>query len=650
MLGRRPQTGRTRQHDHHHRQTVQQLTQHFRIDPDLAKQAHLQRLDHVTQDFRQRRPDGNGGWKWNLEGVTHVPYMLADLTRAVAEGKRVFICEGEKDVIALHALGLDATCNSGGAGKWPSGFSKYFKGANVVILPDNDDAGRKHAETVAQSLMGVAQSVKILALPGLPPKGDVSDWIADGGFADALELLADKAPGIGTLEADDIDMPVEFSEDSLARAFTAIHADAFRFVSAWGKWFKWTGTHWAEEKTLEVFDLVRVVCREAANRAESPKVASILSKASTIAAVERLARADRQHAATTDQWDSDPWLLNTPGGVVDLRDGRMTRHQPDLHLTKITAVAPGGDCPTWLSFLLRVMNGDAELVAFLQRVAGYSLTGSTRDHALFFAYGTGGNGKGVFINSLVGCIGDYATVSPMETFTASNSSGHPTDLAMLRGARLVTSQETEEGRRWAESKIKSLTGGDPITARFMRQDFFTFTPQFKLVIAGNHKPGLRAVDEAIRRRFHLIPFTVTIPTSERDPALPEKLKAEWPGILKWAIDGCLEWQRIGLAPPKAVVDATDEYLEAEDFMQTWMSECLVEDGWSHETTADLYASFKACAEKAGEEIGSQKAFSQAFETKATGAVKKREGGSGKRGYVGYRIIRTNYAEDPRYGS
>jgi putative DNA primase/helicase len=139
----------------------------------------------------------------------------------------------------------------------------------------------------------------------------------------------------------------------------------------------------------------------------------------------------------------------------------------------------------------------------------------------------------------------------METFTASQTDRHPADLAMLRGTRLVTAQETEEGRGWAESKIKALTGGDPLTARFMRQDFFTFTPSFKLFIAGNHKPGLRGVDEAIRRRFHLVPFTVTVPLAARDPELAEKLKAEWPGILAWAINGCLEWQRIGLAPPAA---------------------------------------------------------------------------------------------------
>jgi len=188
---------------------------------------------------------------------------------------------------------------------------------------------------------------------------------------------------------------------------------------------------------------------------------------------------------------------------------------------------------------------DAELVAYLQRVLGYALTGVTTEHALFFCYGTGANGKGVTINTAAGILKDYAQTASVETFTASHTDRHSTELAALRGARLVTVAETEEGRRWAESRIKTLTGGDSIRARFMRQDEFEFIPQLKLLISGNHKPGLRSVDEAIRRRFHLIPFTITLPSEERDPELAEKLKAEWPAILGWMVEGCLAWQREG---------------------------------------------------------------------------------------------------------
>ena len=205
-------------------------------------------------------------------------------------------------------------------------------------------------------------------------------------------------------------------------------------------------------------------------------------------------------------------------------------------------------------------------------MSGYALTGLTQAHSLFFMHGVGANGKSTFINAITGCVGDYHRTAPIETFIASTQERHPTDLAGLRGARLVTAVETDEGRRWNESKIKALTGGDKVAARFMRQDFFEFVPQFKLLFAGNHKPGLQSVDEAIRRRIHLIPFTVTIPPEERDEDLAERLRTEWPGILAWAIAGCLEWQEHGLAPPEAVTAATGSYLEAEDAIAAWMDE------------------------------------------------------------------------------
>jgi putative DNA primase/helicase len=262
------------------------------------------------------------------------------------------------------------------------------------------------------------------------------------------------------------------------------------------------------------------------------------------------------HAATIDQWDGDSWLINTPAGVVDLRTGQTRPHKLENYITKITAVAPGGAAPRWREFLKRVTDGNEELIDYLQRMTGYCLTGSTQEHALFFLYGTGANGKSTFLNAITESMGDYHRTAPIETFTASNNDRHPTDLAGLRGARLVTANKTEEGRRWAESRIKTLTGGDKISARFMRQDFFEYIPQFKLIIAGNHKPGLRSVDEAIRRRFNLIPFTVTIPPEQRDENLGEKLKAELPGILAWMIQGCLDWQERGLDPPAIITDAT----------------------------------------------------------------------------------------------
>lgn len=407
------------------------------------------------------------------------------------------------------------------------------------------------------------------------------------------------------------DAAPEFSEDSLALIFVDRHTHELRYVAAWGKWLAWTGTHWEIENTLAVFDLARKICRGAAARANKSSTSNALAKAKTVAAIEMLARSDRRVAATKDQWDADPSFLNTPKCANNLSNGASMPNASKDYCAKITAVAPaepGTNCPIWLSFLDTAMGGDKELVAYLQRVCGYALTGSIKEHALFFLHGTGANGKSVFVSTISGIMGDYHRTAPIETFTVTNSTSHPTDLAGLMGARLVTAVETEEGRAWAETKLKSLTGGDRIAARFMRQDFFEFTPCFKLMIAGNHKPRLRTIDEAIRRRFHLIPFAVTIPPENRDTDLSAKLRKEWPAILRWMIDGCLAWQRDGLNPPKAVIDATNEYLEEEDAISSWISDKCETGAGKRGASALLFASYKEWAEKNGEFAISQKAL------------------------------------------
>jgi putative DNA primase/helicase len=434
--------------------------------------------------------------------------------------------------------------------------------------------------------------------------------------------------------------PPAFTDEALALRFAELHATDLRYVAAWGRWLHFDGTCWRFDETLLAFNHARKICRQAAAECHG-KARKALASAKTVAAVERLAKADRRLAATVEQWDADPWALNTPLGILDLQTGNLRPHQADDYVTKATGIAPDASCqtPLWDKFLKRVMGGDAELITFLQRVTGYALTGLTREHALFFLYGRGANGKTTFLGAIIACAGDYHRSAPIETFTAATGERHPTDLAGLRGARLVTAIETEEGRRWAESKIKALTGGDRIAARFMRQDFFEYMPQFKLIIAGNHKPGLRSVDEAIRRRFNLIPFTVTIPAEERDGALPEKLKAELPGILAWMIQGCLDWQKHGLAPPPAVTSATAAYLEAEDAIAAWMEECCERDSNAWEKTTTLFASWSAWGEKTGEYIGSQRRFLERLESRGINPVRRKEG----RGFAGIRLSASYYS-------
>jgi putative DNA primase/helicase len=404
-----------------------------------------------------------------------------------------------------------------------------------------------------------------------------------------------------------------YSDEHLALQFAEQHAERLRYVGELGQWLLWSGAAWQPDNTLRVFSRVRLLLRQAAASCKKRRLAPIITSARTVAAVERLARADRRLAATVDQWDIDPTTLNTPGGVVNLRTGQLRPHRSTDYLTRITAAAPGGACPAWCGFLVRITGGDQELQAFLQRIAGYCLTGSTREHVLFFAYGLGANGKSTFLNTLTGVLGSYATAAAMETFTHSQNDQHPCDLAMLRGARLVAAQETADGRRWAERRISAMSGGDPITCRFMRQNFFTYIPVFKLCIAGNHRPRLRSINEAIRRRVVLIPFAVTIPAAERDKALPQKLRAEWSGILAWAIQGCLDWQRVGLAPPAAVTAASEEYLTSEDLLATWISEAC-DVAVTAATYLDvLYSAFRAWCEQGNEFALTRRRFTSALE-------------------------------------
>jgi putative DNA primase/helicase len=403
------------------------------------------------------------------------------------------------------------------------------------------------------------------------------------------------------------------TEDAAALAFTERYRDILRFDHDMGKWFVWTGTRWRCDRTGLAFAWARELARELA-RAEPNKVRLISSKTSFAGGVERFARTDRAFAVTSEIWDQNIYLLGTPGGTVDLCTGEARLAIPTDYITKLVAVAPSDkpDCPIWLRFLCEATNDDQALIAFLQQFGGYALTGDTKEHSLLFIHGDGGNGKTVFQNTLAGILNDYAATAAMETFVTSNSDKHSTELAMLHSARLVTASETEEGRAWAESKIKQMTGGDPITARFMRQDNFTFKPQFKLLLIGNHSPALRNVDEAARRRFNIVAFNHKPSAPDRD--LEAKLREEWPGILRWMINGCLMWQRAGrLVRPQVVIDATDEYFSEQDSIRQWIEErCDTGKGTLSDTSTNLFRSWTAWATANGEKPGTTKWFVQAL--------------------------------------
>lgn len=433
---------------------------------------------------------------------------------------------------------------------------------------------------------------------------NVSAWLDEKGLPNgerearrtwkrAREAVAKEAKP--TADADD----VLLTEHGVALAFTERHRDRLRFCHDTGAWFLWTGTHWRQDRKHVAFSFARELVAEA-NREERFQTKAVTGKAAFAGGVERFARADPVLAVTAEEWNPDPWLLGTPGGTVDLRTGILRPAQQGDMITRTTAVAPSDDDapPVWRDFLIQATGSDFELIGFLKRWCGYCLTGLTREHALLFIYGPGGNGKSVFINTVTGILGEYHATAAMDTFTERGGGQHLAFLAMLAGARMVTAAETEEGHAWAETRIKEMTGGTPITANLMRQNPFTFTPEFKLTITGNHKPVLRNVDDAARRRFNIVPF-LHKPT-EPDRELEDKLRAEWPAILRWMIDGALAWRTDGLPKPRIVAEATDEYFAAQDAFGRWVEERCILAPHLNERPGKLLNNFNDWAESNGE--------------------------------------------------
>ena len=458
-----------------------------------------------------------------------------------------------------------------------------------------------------------------------PPFAIGYDWLREQarslGAPLAEEEFADicEPPPLPTLpEEERLEGVVSYSDAWVSDLFLHEYGNRVRYNERLGGWLWWDGHRWAADAGGTVSAWVARSCRRAGRHAldhmeKGAAVAKDCASNNKRKAVQSYASIDPRVNVPIEAFDADPWALNTPEGIVDLRTGKLAPSDSGRLFTRCTAVAPSvSPTPRWNAFLLEAANGDAEMVSYLKRLAGYALTGSTREHVLAFLWGPGGNGKGVFLNTLVRVLGSYAAVAAMDTFTSSRFDRHPAELAALVGARLVTAQETQEDRSWDEAKVKSITGGDPITARFMRQDFFTYLPQFKLLFAGNHRPHIKNLDDAMRRRFHLVPFTARPPFP--DQVLAERLQVEWAGILQWAVEGCLEWQRDGLHPPAAVVEATQNYFIDEDPLGRWMTERLlvgVEEGTGVETTV-LFADWRLWCLQQNERPGTARDFAQAL--------------------------------------
>lgn len=393
------------------------------------------------------------------------------------------------------------------------------------------------------------------------------------------------------------------TEQSVMRAFVLDHEDTLRFDHTRGKWFVWDRHYWREDDRKRAFYWALEHCHSLG-----------VKKAERIGfsnAVETAARAMPPLAIAASDWNPVPTLIACPSGVIDLETGAIRDGKPEDMIDRCLAVVPDASCPgdVWFAFLAQVFP-QGGVIDFLHRWGGYSLSGLTSEQKFIFLHGTGANGKGTFMSLLQQIWGDYCCTAPVETFLEARHERHPTEIARLAGRHMVQINESREGRRWDESKIKNLTGGDKIPARFMQKDFFEFQPLFKPMFAGNHKPHLRTVDEAMRRRILMVPCTVTIPVQDRDPKLGEKLLAEAPRVLAYFIDGFQSWRRLGLMPPKCVTEATEDYLANQDDVQQWLDEAT-EANLNGDTAAQhLFGNWMNWKALRGEDHGSQRSFTE----------------------------------------
>lgn len=570
-------------------------------------------IRYSPKGFRQCRPEGKK-CVWNLNGVRRVLYRLPELLKADPETV-IHIVEGELDVDRLREHHLEATCNPGGAGKWKAVYNTHLEGRPVVVIPDNDAPGRKHAHDVASSLYGTAASLKVLELPGLPDHGDVSDWLNEGHDIEELVRIAETTPEWTPDRAEPLAEAGEKHIDSgvanMERLVAQHHRDV-RYLYRVG-WYSWDDRRYAPNAeahlTRRAIRTVRGMYHEAAdieNQRERESFLAHIRRSESEPEIRRMLLLAKDHeeiyVPTVEHFDRDPMLFNVQNGTLNLRTRELQPHRREDLLTKLAGCAydPKADSPTWTAFLETVFDGDQDMIGFVQRLAGYCLTGEVRDHVLPIFWGDGANGKTTLIRTLLNLMGEYGTPAPRDLLVVRKHAAHETELMVLLGARLAAAVETPLGAYLAETLVKNLTGNDAFKARHVFKDFVTIIPTHKVIMATNHKPQIQGTDNAIWRRLLLVPFTVTIAPEDQDVHLLDKLTLELPGVLSWAVQGCKDWQDAGLKPPMQVKVATDSYRQESDHLPVFMEESCVLQPFAKVEKGTIFVEYALWCEKNGE--------------------------------------------------
>ena len=416
------------------------------------------------------------------------------------------------------------------------------------------------------------------------------------------------------------------------------HNQNIRYCHAWKCWMIWDGLRWVQDKSDKIKMIAKEVVRsiyleagkasDATERKEISKHAQKSESSHNINAMITLAESEVPVRA--EELDQNPWLLNCQNGTIDLKTGILSPHSREDYITKLSPVIYDHGAPhqLWDAFLDRVFDGNKDLIAFMQRAIGYSLTGLADEQCLFILHGSGANGKSTFLQTISELLSDYAMQTPTETLLVKAKGAISNDVARLKGARFVIASEAEAEQRLAENLIKQMTGGDTISARFLHQEFFDFKPTHKMFLGTNHKPIINGTDYGIWRRIKLIPFEITIPETERDPKMLEKLLLEKEGILAWAVEGCLLWQAEGLGMPAAVKQATAGYREEMDVLSQFISETCKIGGQLQVPSKELFCAFEKWCSNNGEQPITHRKFTQrmkelGYETAQIGSERKR---------------------------
>jgi len=552
-------------------------------------------------------------------------------------GDVVLIVEGVKDAAALHGLGFLVVGLPGS--KMAAKFAPIFRDCHVIIVPDRDTTGEDSAKITAARLKGVAASVRIATLPGeLKTKdGDgVREVLAmKDGAAMLRQAIADAKTWEPTTETEaeseydvDGDAWTSIRQDkgrtdcANSRRFLKQHSDRVRFCHPWDKWLVWNGTHWQIDTNGAVMRLAKSVADSVWMDAKEFLTKDVVDFAvatsghGKLSAMLKLAAADVPVAV--DDLDSNPWFLNCPNGTVDLRTGELKPHRCEDNLTKLcpTQFNPDAGSYHFDRFLEGVFE-DQPTIDFLQRYFGYCLTGDVREQILAVFHGVGSNGKSTLLTAIQDTLGtDFSAAAPPSLLMEKKNETHPTELAGLFGKRLVIAQETNAGARLAEATVKMLTGGDIISARRMREDFWTFAPTHKVVLVTNHRPRIVGNDHAIWRRLVLVPFARKFWNPDKgetgtaelrqDKTLAVKLKAEAEGVLAWMVQGCLEWQRNGLQIPDSVRAATAEYRSEQDTLGRFAETCCIRSNAVRVKFSSLYSALESWCNDGGDNVPSKR--------------------------------------------